>query len=214
MVFDNHQGPTHTPPLSLPKDLLMRSSLFTIPVLAGSLALFVACDKGPQKGQAAPSQKAASPSGAAAPAATTKIEATKVEGKVYGKGVSEPSSVSISAIMDNPDAYKGKTVRVEGLVTDVCPKRGCWFEMAGEKPGQKMKFKVDDGVMVFPMTAKGKYAVAQGVVKVRKLTLEETRKHAEYLASYKGKKIDPKTITEPRTVVRIAGAGAVVRDKK
>ncbi len=198
----------------------MRSSLFTISLLAVSLTCLVACDKGPKKDEASPAK--ASPA-KASPAKANKASPAKVvrtppvatlEGKVYGKGVTQPTSVSIAAIMKTPSAYAGKTVRVEGLVVDVCSKRGCWVELAGEAPGQKLKFKVDDGVMVFPMTARGKYAVAQGVVEVNKLSLEETRKSALHVASEKGKKLDPKTITEPRTVVRLAGTGAVVRDKK
>jgi hypothetical protein len=188
--------------------------LLTTSLLAASLACFVACDKGPKKGEPTPGKDKPNASAAAAPSAKAAPAKRPADGKTYGKGVTQPASVSISAIMDNPQAYEGKTVRVEGLVTDVCPKRGCWFEMAGDKPGKKMKFKVDDGVMVFPMTTKGKYAVAQGVVQVSKLSLEQTRKHAVYVASEKGEKLDPKTITEPRTVVRIMGSGAVIRDKK
>jgi ABC-2 type transport system permease protein len=66
-----------------------------------------------------------------------------------------------------PTKYNTMPVRVEGMVLDVCPKRGCWFELAGGKPGAKLKFKVTDGEMVFPVDAKGKYAVAQGEVSVR-----------------------------------------------
>jgi hypothetical protein len=136
------------------------------------------------------------------------------EGKVYGDGVGAAQSVPIADILADPDAYAGKSVRVEGTVTDVCPKRGCWFEMAGQAPGEKMRFKVRDGVMVFPMDAKGSYAVAEGVVHASELTLEETREYMEYQAKEYGKDIDLDSITEPMTVVRLDGKGAVLRDAK
>ena len=43
--------------------------------------------------------------------------------------------VAIDALLADPAAYQGKTVRVEGMITDVCPKRGCWFDLAGTEPG-------------------------------------------------------------------------------
>jgi len=169
------------------------------------LPLIVACDKGPTKSS---SQQ---PAVAAAPAVTA--TAPTPEGTKFGAGVTLTDTVAVDAILADPNAYKGKTVRVEGMVTDVCPKRGCWFELAGSKPGEKLKFKVTDGEMVFPLDAKGKIAIAQGEVAVRELTLEETKQNAEYEAKEYGKAYDPASITAPKTVVRIDGTGAVFRDK-
>lgn len=138
----------------------------------------------------------------------------QIEGETYGGGVSREISVPIAEIRANPRTYEGQQVRVEGAVTDVCPMRGCWFEMAGSAVDEKIVFKVDDGVMEFPMTAIGKHAVAEGVLKVKELSLEETRRYAAHLAEEKGEAFDPATITEPRTLVQLAGTGAVIRDEK
>lgn len=146
----------------------------------------------------------------AAPAAP----AAALEGQTFGAGVSMTDTVDVDALLADPTSFKGKTVRVEGMVLDVCPKRGCWFEMAGGKPGAKLKFKVTDGEMVFPVDAKGKYAVAQGEVSVRELNLEETKEYAEYQAKEYGKPYDPASVTAPMSLVQIAGTGAVFRDKK
>jgi len=181
---------------------LTRSLCLLIPLLA-------ACDKGPTKSSAQPAVASApAATGAAVAAPSSKLEGTK-----FGAGVTLTDTVAVDAILADPASYKGKTVRVEGMVTDVCPKRGCWFELAGSAPGQKLKFKVTDGDMVFPMDAKGKIAVAQGEVAVHELTLEETKQNAEYEAKEYGKAYDPASITKPKTVVRIDGTGAVFRDK-
>lgn len=137
-----------------------------------------------------------------------------VEGKTYGAGVSESEVVSISSIAADPEAYDGKTVRVEGMVTDVCAKRGCWFTMAGDKPGEKARFKVTDGEMVFPMSAKGDYAVAEGKVVAQKLSLEDTRAMEKHYAEESGVDFDPESISEGKTVFRIQGTGAVIGTKK
>lgn len=161
--------------------------------LLASTAL-AACDKGPAQSEAATSQ-----------ATPTMKEQT------FGGGVSLTETTSIAKLLADPVAYKDKVVRVEGMVVDVCPKRGCWFEMAGEKPGQKLRFKVTDGEMVFPLESKGLHAIAQGRVAVRELTLEETRQYAEYQAKEYGKPYDPASITEPKRIVRIDGTGAIFR---
>ncbi len=135
-------------------------------------------------------------------------------GDAYGDAMERRASVSISDILADPRRYEGKLVRVEGTVTDVCPMRGCWFEMAGDAPGEELRFKVRDGVMEFPVTTMGKYAVAEGVVSVRELSLEETRRYAAHLAAEKGEAFDPATITEGRTLVQLAGTGAVIRDEE
>ena len=159
---------------------------------------------------AAACSKAQSNSEAATATATTKA----VDEKKFGAGVSMTETTTVDQLLANPNAYKGKTIRVEGTVTDVCPKRGCWFELAGDKPGQKVRFKVTDGEMVFPMDSKGMYAVAQGQVAVKDMTLEETKQYAEYQAKEYGKPYDPASITQPMQNVRIDGTGAIFRDKK
>ncbi|MEJ7597275.1 MAG: DUF4920 domain-containing protein [Kofleriaceae bacterium] len=183
-------------------------TLRTLLVLGGlGLAPWLsACDKGPSRSEAA----------TAAPTATTPTAATPVQptGQTLGAGVKLQESVSIDALLADPMKHAGKTVRVEGMITDVCPKRGCWMNLAGGEAGQKLKFKVVDGDMVFPMESKGKWAVAEGVVAARELTIEETREQAEYEAKEYGIKYDPASITKPKISVRIDGTGAVIRDKK
>ncbi|MEZ4365679.1 MAG: DUF4920 domain-containing protein [Kofleriaceae bacterium] len=187
-------------------------------LLAPGTMLAVGCDRGPVgTGEARAAAVAADPTATATPTPTTATPTTPTAapaGTIYGAGVKLPTTVAIDDILADPKAYAGKPLRVEGMVTDVCPKRGCWFEMAGAKAGQKLMFKVQDGDMVFPLEAKGSYAVAEGVLAVRELTLEETRAQAEYRAKEYGIPYDPATLTEPGVSIRLDGTGAVLRDQK
>lgn len=140
--------------------------------------------------------------------------AVAANGTKYGAGVVLPQSISIAELQSNPDKYEGQEVRIEGLVTGVCPKRGCWFDMAGEEPGQTVRFKVEDGVMVFPMEANGKYAVAQGKVRKMPMNLEQSKRWARHQRDEYGGDLDPDSITEPLTLVRLDGSGAMIRDSK
>jgi hypothetical protein len=89
------------------------------------------------------------------------------QGTKYGTGVSLKTSTSIEKVLADPKAYLGKTVRVDGVVTEVCTMAGCWMQLVPEKADPKtaksLRIKVDDGVIVFPQEAKGKKASAEGV---------------------------------------------------
>lgn len=86
----------------------------------------------------------------------------------FGTGVTLDATTPIADVIATPAGYAGQTIRVEGVVTAVCQHMGCWMSLApagatGEKPAT-LRLKVDDGVIVFPVSARGKTAVAQGVV--------------------------------------------------
>ena len=84
----------------------------------------------------------------------------------FGAGVSIKDTTPIERIIAKPSDFEGKTVRVEGTISAVCSEMGCWMALAPDaaKNGATMLIKVDDGVIVFPVSAKGKRAAAQGVV--------------------------------------------------
>lgn len=84
--------------------------------------------------------------------------------KKYGKEITLKNKTKINDILTNPSKYEGKKVLVEGTVVGVCETRGCWIELAGEKDFQKIKVKVNDGEIVFPLEAKGKKALVEGEV--------------------------------------------------
>jgi hypothetical protein len=89
------------------------------------------------------------------------------QSQTYGAGVSLKETTPLAQLIDKPADFEGKTVRVEGVVTAVCMHMGCWMALtpdASSADAGTMLIKVDDGVIVFPPSAKGKRAVAQGVI--------------------------------------------------
>jgi hypothetical protein len=82
-----------------------------------------------------------------------------------GTGVSLKEPTAIKALVEQPATYVGKTLRVDGVATAVCSAMGCWMAVAaeGDEKGATVRIKVDDGVIVFPMTAKGRKVSAEGV---------------------------------------------------
>jgi hypothetical protein len=148
--------------------------------------------------------------------------------KKYGKALTLKETTKVSDIYAKPEAFNGKRVKVQGPIVDVCSEKGCWIAVGSDKEFQSIRFKVDDGVIVFPMDAKGLTATVEGVVSVtvvsEKEQLEaakaghegmmmgggEHKDMADKMAKEKKAPIDPKTIKGPKTVIMIKGEAAEV----
>ena len=128
----------------------------------------------------------------------------------YGAPLTPGETTKISAILDDPEAFVGRVVKVEGMVVQVCARRGCWMEIAGDREYEKMRIKVDDGVMVFPLSARGKTARVEGRVEAISMSVEEARGFYAHQAEEKGTAFDPSSVTAPVTFYQIRAAGAAI----
>lgn len=104
--------------------------------------------------------------------------AAEAKGKAYGDGVKLPVATPIDKVLASPAKWVGRQVRIEGVVTDVCEKAGCWLVLSDEKTGQGLRFKVEDGEIVFPMSARGHKASAEGVFEEVIVSPDEQKRHA------------------------------------
>ena len=130
--------------------------------------------------------------------------------KTFGQGLTLSEETAISAIIDNPVAYVGTKVKVSGLVVDVCSTRGCWIYLAGDRDFEKIRIKVTDGEIVFPMEARGKTAIVEGVVESLELTREEVIARRKHHAKETGSNFDPASVTAGESVLRIRGLGSEI----
>jgi hypothetical protein len=83
-----------------------------------------------------------------------------------GTGVSLEKATPIASVIEKPADYLGQTVRIDGVATAVCTEMGCWMAVApeGDPKGKTVRLKVEDGAIVFPLSAKGRKVSAQGVL--------------------------------------------------
>jgi len=130
--------------------------------------------------------------------------------KKYGKALTLKETTKVSDIYANPDAFNGKRVQVRGAVVEVCEMKGCWIALASDKEFQQIRFKVDDGVIVFPMDAKGLTATVEGVVTVTVESEADQLEHGKKMAEEMKKPFDPKSIKGPKTTIMIKGEGAEI----
>jgi len=128
----------------------------------------------------------------------------------YGKSINLKETTRISEIEKNPKSFIGKKVLVRGIVVEVCAKRGCWLDIASDTPFEKIQIKVTDGVIVFPMSARGHNALVEGVVEELQLSKKDAIDYHRHKAEEKGLKFDDSSITGPENIYRIRAIGAVV----
>lgn len=129
----------------------------------------------------------------------------------YGKPLTLKEETKVSAILAKPEAFKGKKVQVRGVVVDVCAERGCYLVLKGDKRFESLMFKVDDGVIVFPVSLKGREVVVEGTVSVQTFSVQEQKEMCPIEAKALNPKFDPEKITGPMVVVRLDGLGAEAR---
>ena len=139
------------------------------------------------------------------------VPALQAIAKTYGKPAHVQDVTAVSAILDTPDAFIGKTVKIEGMIIEVCAKRGCWIYVSGDRQGEKIQVKVTDGEIVFPMSASGRMAVVEGVVEELKVSKEEMIQYFKHLAEEKGQPFDPDTVKDER-MIRLVGLGAEINE--
>jgi len=136
---------------------------------------------------------------AAVVAAVVGVSAEEIK---LGAGVTLKDSTPIAALAKTPADFVGKTVRIDGVATAVCTEMGCWMAVApeGDTSGTTVRLKVEDGKIVFPVSAKGKNVSAEGVFE--KVGAGDAKEAAGEHA-----KQDPKASQE----YQIKATGAIIR---
>jgi uncharacterized protein DUF4920 len=125
--------------------------------------------------------------------------------ETFGTTPTLSEATPIAQLVAKPADFEGRTVRVEGVVTAVCTMMGCWMALASaDAPkGPALLVKVDDGVIVFPISARGKRATAQGVLERVGTGDAEGQEAAREHAQQEGR---AKTVGPTRWQIKATGA--------
>lgn len=140
----------------------------------------------------------------------TAVVTLAAQEKKFGSALTLTEITKVSDIYATPEKFNGKRVLVQGPIVDVCAQMGCWLALGSDQEFQAIRFKVDDGVIVFPMSIKGMNAKVEGVISVETLSVEQQIAQGQEHAREQKTTFDPKTITGPKTSIQIKGEGAVV----
>ena len=133
----------------------------------------------------------------------------------YGAGIVLMTETPLKSVLAGPDAYEGKIVQVQGRVAEVCPKRGCWIDLVSVDAGRegrgsdaKLRVKVTDGQIVFPLSAKDHVAIVEGVVEKIELDEAQNRAWQAHLAEERSEPFDSTSVSGRATLYQLSGLGA------
>lgn len=131
---------------------------------------------------------------------------------VFGERPKLKGLVKISTLLEHPKDYLGKEIKIEGIAMDVCPKRGCWMKIKSDRKKESLLIKVNDGEMVFPMSARGKNTVLQGRLVQSSMPEHEVIELEKARAEKAGKKFDPASVKGPRISYKFIPSGVIIQD--
>jgi hypothetical protein len=131
-----------------------------------ALLSFVACGTPETPVVASPAVE-----GAAAPAAAPAAAAGEEH---FGTPFTQTASVKAKDLLADPKAKVGQTVLVEGRVSDVCQKAGCWMVITDDASnGAMMRVRMKDHGFSVAKDASGTMARVEGVVVEKPADAEE-----------------------------------------
>ncbi|MBF4484803.1 MULTISPECIES: DUF4920 domain-containing protein [unclassified Flavobacterium] len=133
-----------------------------------------------------------------------------VVGDYYGADVSKIAEVKAISVKELEGKLqqekKAENVTVKGMVTDVCPKKGCWVTLKTED-GTSFFVKMKDYAFFVPTALKGKNVVLEGNAE-KEITSVEELKH--YAKDAKKAKSEIDAITVPKEEIRFLANGIKV----
>jgi hypothetical protein len=135
--------------------------------------------------------------------------------KTFGKPqkLSDADAVPLAKVIADPQAYSNQYVRMTGVVSDVCPKKGCWVRVAASKdakPGQPdvfIKFPDPPSGFYVPPDSVGKTATVEGTLKMGQMS-ERAARH--FLEDKGAPQEEVEKIVGPQKQLTVAGASVAI----
>jgi len=124
----------------------------------------------------------------------------------FGEAFTDAKVISLADAMSNAASYKDRAIKVEGEISEVCQKEGCWLVLTDGERAMRVKMKAHG--FAVPKDAAGKKVVVEGMVEATEISEEMARHYAEESS----KKTDPSTIKGPQQVVTMIATGVSIAE--
>ncbi len=158
------------------------------------LLLSLACSTTQPEPAAVPPVAEAAPVAAPVPAAP----ASNVN---LGEAFDETTIVPVDTLVKDPPAWDGKDVVVEGVIKEVCQKKGCWHTLATADPNVSIMVKDKEYKVFLPSDSAGKKVHVHGTFAVVDMPEDEARHYAQDAGR------DPSGIVGPQKSLTLDVAG-------
>lgn len=127
--------------------------------------------------------------------------------EVFGaKYPEEVQEKKLSDLVAESNKYKGKEVSTEGMIKQVCQKKGCFFILVDGENEARITFK--DYKFFIPTDAAGKKVQLQGYFRVKKLSEKQAKHYAEDAGE------DAEKVEGPKKEFNIVASSVKITDPK
>ncbi len=127
-------------------------------------------------------------------------------GTTFGSETSPEGALPVADLPGLLQNGESRDVKVTGVVTDVCPKMGCWLSL--DIPGDTRVFvKMKDYAFFVPVALAGKKVVIDAQAMMVRTSVDELRHYAE---DAQKSKEEIEAITEGQEEIRLTANGIVI----
>ncbi|MFD1768558.1 DUF4920 domain-containing protein [Sphingobacterium suaedae] len=137
--------------------------------------------------------------------AQQQIEPAK-KGVHYGKKINANNAISVSTLETKLKTSPNYTGTVEGVVVDVCKKKGCFLTLK-RTDGESVMVRFTDYAYFVPQDIVGKKVALEGRAKMKETSVEWQKHYAEDKGASKE---EIAKISRPKTDISIVADGIVV----
>lgn len=127
------------------------------------------------------------------------------KGMTFGEATTAEGAISVNELTSTVTSEKETTVKVKGIVTDVCTMEGCWIKV--QTPDGKMMVKMKDHAFVVPLDLNGKEVIVNGTASVKVTPVKELQHYAEDAGKSKE---EIAKITQPKKEIILIAKGILV----
>lgn len=128
------------------------------------------------------------------------------KGSIYGSSFAKKKAINAEAFSKKVIDSNKVAVQVKAVVVDVCPKKGCWMNVAMHN-GDTLLVKMKDYAFFVPDNIKGREILLDGLAYIETTSVKELKHYAED-AKKPQSEID--AITEPQQKARFTASGIKV----
>ena len=127
------------------------------------------------------------------------------KGMTFGEKIEATEAIGTDELATKLEEAKKLEVKVQGVVSQVCSKEGCWLKL--KTANGNMMVKMKDHKFLVPLSMEGKTIVAKGFAE-KKVTSVEMLKH--YAEDAGKSKAEIEAIKEPKTEIIFQATGIIV----
>jgi hypothetical protein len=80
-----------------------------------------------------------------------------------GDPMDEPEAILVDQVLENPESYIGRKVRVEGMVSHVCRHSGKRLHLTSKSSSKVIRVEAADGINQFERELEGSDIVVEGI---------------------------------------------------